>query len=737
MKGRTSGQTFHADLLLLLLSGALLYFGLRTASHGSFSTAGRGQEESAEEQRPASSAEVTDIKETQWDKLCSENSGFQGQIVARVTGSGTSFTYHYYFNNIHTVHSVSGQSFLQSNCGRVTVNGNSFCRVDGTNYQSHYDFQAYFDYDPKRPALMLELEEDEMSRRLFYHFWTGYVSEPYPVPFKTWGKNPLKEHVQIVEWPRISIGSGFRAKHHKPFVRGNVQHNYQCLEEVTDQQEYTVSLGDKCIQGHRVYRSTINKECPVNVDLVWNFFLGEEVDVEVDPCPTGWRPENYRNPVPIMARINKPQGAKGIFRFTLYDVSSEPGHCLNAGDDEGEDLKFIYDKDISMAHSQDVDENGQKVQVIESLSAMEYCSIKVLPCDYGAYGKLKVEVNFCGLWIPAHVKGGKKEYVDIPRDDNGNHIADQTLWDRDGAPPESDEDDIPLGNLTRGDGLSLYEEYRGFEMKGEWKATDPGVKDLFVCFDCDLLSWETFDLSSGLSLHEIDEIEFIGRSVRVVNFNDKTAHVVDQHGIFVEFGMLNTKETKSTKEGESKFVVEGLTVPLRWPIRSPGDVREILINPSSRKYGTVAHELGHSVGLQHHGDGNRFITKQELKSGLSPEILSILLPVIEGFSEEDIFYLAVWQGENSGDMGCVMSYNCAHYYQRSDGRIYPYPPCDVYGTSLCDSAEGTYYNDKRSSDTSFEVEKDGKVYKYTLVFPMCGDADRGYCKYQICVTDKR
>jgi hypothetical protein len=737
MKDRTSGRSFNRGLLILLSSAAFLSFGLRPAPHGGFSAAARGQEEAAEEQKQASSKKDPDFEETLWDKMCSENSGFQGQIIARVTGKGTSFTYHYYFNNIYTLSSTGGRSLLQSNCGRVTVSGNSACRVsEDWNYQSQYDSQAYFDYNTQLPALFMEMEEDEASRRLFYHFWTGYVKEHYGVNYKSWGANhPLKEHVARAEWPRISIGSGYREEIHWPIVRADVQRNYQYLEEITDQQEYTVSLGDKCIQGHQVYRSTINRECPVHVDLVWFFYLGEEeIDVEVDPCPPDWRPEKGRNLAAIMARINKPQGAKGIFRFTLYDVSFEPGYCLNAGDEEGEDLKFLYDEDIFNAPYLDVGEDGQDVLVIESLSAMEYCGIQIIPLDYGAYGKLKVEVNFCGIWLPAHVTGGKKEYVDIPRDDNGNHIADGTFWDRDGAPAESDEDNVPLGNLDVGDGLSQYEEYRGFMMKGEWKATDPGTKDFFVCFDSDLLSWENFDQVSGLSLHEIDESEFSGRSKRVVNFKFKTAHLVDQHGVFVEYG--DTKHKIPAENGKYVEIdAEGLTYPVRSPMRSPGDVLKVIINPKAY-YGTVAHELGHCVGIDHHGDGNRFITKQELKNGLNPEILPIYLPVIDNLSSKDHYYLAVWQGENSGDMGCFMRYYSAHFYQWRDGQMYPYPTGQAR-TSLCESAEGTGYNDKRLSEKMFNVEINGKTYTLTLALPMCGDAARGYCKYRICVTDKR
>jgi hypothetical protein len=354
---------------------------------------------------------------------------------------------------------------------------------------------------------------------------------------------------------------------------------------------------------------------------------------------------------------------------------------------------------------------------------MEYCAVQINPLDYGAYGKLKVEVNVCGLWYPAHVKGGTKEYIDIPRDDNGNHIADHTFWDKNGASAKSDDDSIPIGDSSKGDGLSLYEEYRGFQMKGKWKATHPDIKDLFVCFDCELLNWGCFEEATGLSLHEISEKEFKDRNTRIVNFNKETAHIVDQHGIFVEFG-------KPKREDSA-----GVAVPLRSPIRSPGDALKVIMDYTHRET-DVPHELGHCVGIRHHGDGNRNFTKWEVEHSLNPDASSEVLEVMDFLGDMDRYYLAVWQGENSGAEECFMRYDTAHFYQRRDGNIYAYPK-DTKGYSLCESQEGSGYNDKQYTEKIIRLVKSGKTYEFKQVFPMCGDAVRGACKYKIHVSDKR
>jgi hypothetical protein len=49
-----------------------------------------------------------------------------------------------------------------------------------------------------------------------------------------------------------------------------------------------------------------------------------------------------------------------------------------------------------------------------------------------------------------------------------------------GATPSLDEDGTPPGDGTKGDGLSVYEEYRGVLWRGQWTELDPEEKDMFV-----------------------------------------------------------------------------------------------------------------------------------------------------------------------------------------------------------------------------------------------------------------
>ena len=68
--------------------------------------------------------------------------------------------------------------------------------------------------------------------------------------------------------------------------------------------------------------------------------------------------------------------------------------------------------------------------------------------------------------------------------------------------------------------------------------------------------------------------------------------------------------------------------------------------------GTLAHEIGHNLGIPHHGDGDGELTTT-LKSSGGREI-------------ESSFYVACRGGEHSGRKDCFMKYNCADYFLDMD-----------------------------------------------------------------------
>ena len=104
--------------------------------------------------------------------------------------------------------------------------------------------------------------------------------------------------------------------------------------------------------------------------------------------------------------------------------------------------------------------------------------VRVKCFDYGAHGFLKAEYDYAG------VAASNSDRISIPEDDNNNQIADN--WERahnmyksDDAEAlawaESDLEGGPTGNSNHGDGYSIFEEYRGFMVKGNHQRTDPST----------------------------------------------------------------------------------------------------------------------------------------------------------------------------------------------------------------------------------------------------------------------
>lgn len=293
--------------------------------------------------------------------------------------------------------------------------------------------------------------------------------------------------------------------------------------------------------------------------------------------------------------------------------------------------------------------------------------------------------------------------MQIPLDHNKNHIAD--AWEEEvsnagGDDPRSDADLTPYGDGDRGDGFSFYEEYRGFMTKRGHVRTDPLVKTLFIESKVPNSSpgIDLFSAASGIEVYEIKENQM--DKDRVVNFNGVRggyANVTAQHG-------LRMKEARLDREYPGKSVGgESVLGP------PPKKVDWVKIQWNYGKFfkkenldASVAHELGHAVGMDHHGEGN-YICKEK------PHCLS-----------EDIRpnnYIAVQQGQNSGVASCIMRYNSADYYEKSDAvKFYFYETETAPQTIFCDKKQGTGVN--------------GEPHKRT------GDAALGNCLSQICVNDR-
>ena len=459
-------------------------------------------------------------------------------------------------------------------------------------------------------------------------------------------------------------------------------------------------------------------------------------DAEAEIIPPGeyasWVPkagedeQKPGNTIAVTARVHKkgdpktPYHKKAHFKFHLVDVSKEKGVCLNWPGDmnstDGFDLKIEPESNASLK----VDGDGQSA---ESAAGLDASHVTITSHDWAAYGKLTVTVVFDdGSEVNAHVLGNpSKQQLTIPKDDNGNHIAD--FWEKHyiggSSDAKADDDLVPLGDHSLGDGLSLYEEYRGFVVQGKHLRTSPIEKDLFVRDD-DNLGLGYF-AQSGLSVHLIQDEEYSDESGTsgatnpwVINHNRGFATRGRQH--LLRMWDENMPGLYGLADGTGPGVPKTTkTVKI--------DVARCRTKGDRQLQSTIAHELSHGCNVWHHGDNDYPVTEVE---GLMPNGTWVKSTSVAPWT------ISIQGGQESGVEQCIMRYTRASYYETATGtwrwkrpggvlqRGNPYTPGEDPGTIFCDDPKGTGVNDKKHPGGS-----------------RAGDAAKGNCQGQFCVNDNK
>lgn len=500
----------------------------------------------------------------------------------------------------------------------------------------------------------------------------------------------------------------------------------------------------------------------VSYTLAWNC---EPEDLDAVIVPDGyesWLPaasasaNEPGNAIGFTVRLidkktgEEPKDKTAYFQCDLSDVSKEPGSCMNSPDTGTEpDLKFLASDNPDM---ETVSPDGQSAT---SKKKLKTCKVSVSCYDGGAYGRLKVEAHMDdGQVMIAHLEGKSGGMdVSIPYDENDNHIAD--AWEKskgvEGKSPSVDDDEQPLGDHDNGDGLTIWEEYRGFLEDGKYIRTDPKKKDFFILDNIGgkskkainrFASLSKLDVHDKLTVDEMSQSHIINR-----NRSADAPHVVDQHGI-----VLNVYNTD-----------DGICKAAGGP-GTPKSIKEVLIDSTlsdtaarKQKGGgikmspyfdpTVAHELLHCCNVWHHGQVDKKVYWQvETVGGEtslyeyankgdcgSPEKgikiravtetgLSYLDPTDPSWLKPETIWMGAKQGQHSGNEDCVMRYDCSDSYWRDDSSRYYLQGVDkeAVGQGLCSSPTGTGVNTAGRFPNS----------RY-------GDAapDKGDCVDQICVND--
>ncbi len=189
-------------------------------------------------------------------------------------------------------------------------------------------------------------------------------------------------------------------------------------------------------------------------------------------------------PVRFTARIKPKDPKKGTPRgkihFWLTDVSRQKGRCVNypRGGEATDDLRF------SSTQPRGIRIDSEYARHVYTEETATEATVSVEALDTGAWGSLQATCDDLGL--VAEDERTHLQSISIPMDDDRNHVAD--WWDTKFVgllpkEPESDEETVS-GQDAKGDGITLYDEYRGVVVKDGDRSVhrrlEPMVKEMFV-----------------------------------------------------------------------------------------------------------------------------------------------------------------------------------------------------------------------------------------------------------------
>lgn len=223
----------------------------------------------------------------------------------------------------------------------------------------------------------------------------------------------------------------------------------------------------------RYYSDVITEGYKKSVEYIYELTLtlGKEEDLVINPTNRDeyekWMPghENYPGtmfPLSFKAEFLDPSEADTI-NFKLFETSRLPGFCTNypiLPEDPPEEEPDIFFAPQEMQTDPEIIVLNDTVAITRSkVSAAE---IVVLSRDFGGHAKLSAIAKTNSK--TAYYEDEEVYSVTIPYDRNRNQIAD--AWEKEmgveNIDPKEDNDYLPHGIEDKGDGLTAFEEYRGF-----------------------------------------------------------------------------------------------------------------------------------------------------------------------------------------------------------------------------------------------------------------------------------
>lgn len=449
-----------------------------------------------------------------------------------------------------------------------------------------------------------------------------------------------------------------------------------------------------------------------------------------------------------------PQQKAEKFLFDLAAVSREPGatmnYPLNSRDADKPDLRMDLEQNPP-TKLRILDPDGQRAETVEGPSTQ--AAANVSSYDRGAYGVIRVTaVMPGGKQIVGYLKGDKaQKEVRLPKREPTSLIAE--VWKKKyaGLKDNDDSESTPGGDGHKGDGLTLYEEYRGFYENGAPIEGDPQKKDFFIR---DEVGWNTdagilrFAAVTKLNVHSRLKAAEL-RPDRVINPNHRAApHIVDQHAVILTQGTQSRVSQAGQLHPGTPKLIDKIRLAKELKPSTRGRTSNGQVITDDHRAWAVAHELLHAASVWHHGEGDYYVlwTREErngkavimeYKTGDNgaPEGRGTEVRVfLEG---EDIEMTAAdpdferpWKvmlgqpgGLHSGDTNCLMRYAVAEAYV-GKGRPgipqvrYYIGAQEVLSFGLCTLPTGTGVNAK-----GYDPQ------------PRYGDATRGNCAGQLDIND--
>ncbi|MBL9189795.1 MAG: hypothetical protein JNK23_20100 [Opitutaceae bacterium] len=325
------------------------------------------------------------------------------------------------------------------------------------------------------------------------------------------------------------------------------------------------------------------------------------------------------------ARGNPPPPAIRELSFVLLGTSREPGVCLNwplGAKDTAPDLRLALPPGFESRGT--IVEDGQRANFAQlgpvpgGADGESGAFVHVDSLDFGAHATLQVFARLMdGRLVTGELDGHENlpaSLINLPYSRGDGWIAES--WIRQNGlglrEENTDDENQPDGDGHGGDGFTLYEEYRGWVVDGRHVSGDPKKKEVFVLNlgePAIMNGVHSFEVMTGLRVHRLKSGE-MDPDKRAMNANRaKGPHRVLQHGIVLRTdpslrgGQTDMVSGRANElPGRPKFVKQirvGPRIPPEGNLAPPG-----VTSIAGFHEATIAHELLHAVGVEHHGEGD-------------------------------------------------------------------------------------------------------------------------------------